>query len=567
MVLNKIKSAVEIYSHLSRYRQIFFVFFKYGFADFLKLVHLQKLLEIQDSHLPLKSAEIHHKPAAERFRMALEELGPTFVKFGQILSTRRDLIDEVFQNELKKLQDQVPPFPAEEAKRIFEEELQSPISELFKEFDDQPIASASMAQVHRAVLIDETEVAIKIQRPNIETMIETDLAILVDVARFLEKYVEEIAVLDPVGVVREFSKTILEEQDFAREAQNMERFAKQFRGNRMIKVPRVCSDLVTTRILTMEYVTGYRVDRLEELRKHGIDPVKLSERIAKLIFQQIFQHGFFHADPHPGNMAVLPGGVPCLYDYGMMGSLSSNFREDIASMILGLTQKDPRRVTRALLGMSREGLVEDMRKLESDVEAFGEEHLDRPLKDLKLGFILNRLLDLLMEHKLRMKADFYLGIKALTQVEAAGVALNPNLNFIQFGQPYATEILQEKYSLTKIWKDLLQSFSESWDFLKDLPRDAQDLYRRIQSGKYSIPIEHRIDPQGFEPLRKTLNHVSNQLTGAIMTSSVLICSGLLILADVPPLWHEIPVLGIAGLALAAIMGVRLFISTKKGGGS
>lgn len=565
MVLKQIKAAVEVYSHLPRYRQIFHVFFKYGFGEFLELVHLQKRLEIEDHQLET-NGDFHRKPFAERFRMALEELGPTFVKFGQILSSRRDLVNEAFFKELHRLQDQVSPFPGEEAKKIVEQELDCKLEEVFKEFDLKPAASASMAQVHRAVLHNGDVVAVKVQRPNVHEIIEIDLAILLDVARFLNKHIKEISSLNPMGVVQEFSRTIRIEQDFTHEAQNMERFAKQFRGNRWIRVPKVHHDLSTERVLTMEYLTGYKVDQLDELETHKINPVKLSERMSRLIFQQMFQFGFFHADPHPGNMTILPTGMIVLYDYGMMGTLTPTFREEIASMIFGLAKKDDRMVTRSLLGMSEEGFVSDIRKLEMDVEAFTEQYLDVPLKDLKLGFVLNRLLDLLMTHKIRMKADFYLGIKALSQVESTGKLLNPDLNFVRFGQPYAITVIEGKYDIGKVFHNVLNSFTESLDLLRELPLDFRDLYQKIKSGKFNIPIEHRIEPEGFEPLRHTLNQITNRLSNAIVTSSVFICSAILILADLPPKWHGFSVIGTLGLFLGGLMSFRLLISIWKSGG-
>ncbi|MBV9463609.1 MAG: AarF/ABC1/UbiB kinase family protein [Verrucomicrobiae bacterium] len=531
MVLKQIRTAVEVYSHLPRYREIFSVFLKYGFGDMLNIISLQKMLGFKEGTLPKEEQQVANKGPAVRFRMALEELGPTFVKFGQILSTRRDLVDEVLVKELRKLQDQVIPFSSAEARKIIEQETECEIGELFKEFDEKPVASASMAQVHKAVLHNGETVAIKCQRPDISQLIQVDLAIMMDIAKLIEKNAENLATLNPTGIVKELSKTIWAEQDFTTEARNMERFAKQFQGNKTIRVAFVYPEFTTQRILVMEFIQGWRIDQPAELRAHGVDPVRLSRRATRLIYQQMFDHGFFHADPHPGNMAVLENGVICLYDYGMMGTLTSDFRENIANLVLGLDKKDQRMVTRALLGMSESGYVDDMRRLEIDVQVFCENYLTGPLKDLNLGYVLNRLLDVLMQHHIRMLSDFYLGIKALSQVEDIGRTLNPDLNFVKMGEPYARAVLERKYDVNRFLKNLYFSFAEGLQLLQDLPIEFKDWYNRVKTGEYNIPLQHHIDPAGFDPMRNTLNRIANRVSNALVLSSLFISAAILFLAN------------------------------------
>ena len=557
---------MEFASHLPRYREIVSILWKYGFADVLRLVALQRFLGIEDATITLREEGLLSIPLPERVRLALEELGPTFVKFGQIVSSRRDLVTDEYYVELCKLQTEVPPLPSDEARSIIAEELGEPVAKLFKSFDEETIGSASIAQVHAARLPDGTPVAVKVQRPDIEELIELDLAVLLDLARFVERHVPEISGVNPIGVVLEFSSTLRKELDFNNEAVNIERFGAQFAGNQWIKVPRVFRELTTPRVLTMELISGYGIMDVSALARAGIDSAELSEHITELIYEQIFEHGFFHGDPHPGNMLVLPGGVTGLLDYGMMGSFSPPFRSSIAYLIAGLAEKNYQEVMGAILEMSEEGFAPNPGRMLADVEAFSEQHLNQPLRDIKLGDLLNKLLEMLRNNRLRMKGSFYLGVKALTQVEAIGRALNPDLNFLKLGEPYAMRQIEGKYHPTRILALLRKLFGESLDFLEDFPHDFRQLYQRVKHGKINIPLQHKIDPDGFEPLRKTLDSIANRLTNAILAASVLICSSILVLADLPPKLGGFSIIGVAGLIWGAFMCLRLVLSIWKHGG-
>jgi ubiquinone biosynthesis protein len=565
MITDPLKAAADAWSQIPRFKEIFGIACKYGFADFLKLVHLGQLSEFQARYLNEEGKLLRQKSTAERFRMALEELGPTYVKFGQILSSRRDLVNEEFYNELRKLQEHVPPFPGDQAKEIIAEELGRETGVMFKEFDETPLAGASIAQVHRAVLRDGTPVAVKVRRPHIRRKIETDLHILAELAKFLEKHVEPIAVLNPVGIVRDFSKTLLKELDFDNEALNMRRFAGEFAGQQWLRVPRYYEEFSTDSVLTMEFVRGERVDQPEKLRAAGIDPVRLSEQMSALIFSQVLEHGFFHGDPHPGNMSVLPGGVVVLYDYGMMGNFTPTLRELVADLVIGLTDCDARRTMHALVGMSESGFVEDPLGMQADIEAFNENHLNKPLKEINIGHVFNRLLDLLMTHRLRMKAVFYLGIKALSQIEAVGLTLNPDLNFMELAKPFALQIFQGKLSYRALKKLASRALLDFTRIAERLPADARELYQRLRVGKFSIPVEHKINPEGFDPLRKTLHQITNRLAQAILSAALLMSAGLLTVAKVPPLLLGMPLLSWLGLGLGLAIAVRLAVKIWRDG--
>lgn len=566
MIINQLRSAVEFASHLPRYHEIVQILFKYGFADVLKLVTLQNVLGIESAKLKVHDSGLLARPPEVRLRLALEELGPTFIKLGQILSSRRDLVNAEYYEELCRLHDNVPTFPGEQSERIFLEEIGITVEQAFASFETEPFAAASIAQVHRATLKDGTLVAIKVQRPNIPLVIERDLSIILDLAKFVDKHVSDIATLNPIGVVTEFAATLKKELDFRNEATNEDRFRKQFDDNAFIHVPRVYEEFSAEKVLTLEFMSGISVSDREALAANDIDPVELSERMTRLIYQQIFEFGFFHGDPHPGNMTVLNDGAVGLYDYGMMGSFSPAFRSSIAHMIAGLAEKDHQQVMQAIVQMSEEGYVERGEHMLRDVEEFSEAHLNQPLKDIKLGEVLNKLLDVLRKNDLRMKGSFYLGIKALSQVEAIGRELNPDLNFVILGKPYASKLIEDKYHPAHLFGLVRKVVAQSIDFLEDFPHDFRGFYEKAKRGQMNIPLQHKIDPEGFEPLRKTLDSIANRLTNAILAASVLICSSILVLADIPPRVWNIPLIGGLGILWGFYMCVRLSLSIWKHGG-
>jgi ubiquinone biosynthesis protein len=558
-MIGKVKSAVAFAHHLPRYREIISVLLKYDFGKVLELIVLQEFLGMER---PVTSAE-NQEPLAVRLRLALEELGPTFIKFGQVLSSRRDLLPDDVYHELCKLQSSVPCFDGEEARILVETELGQPITSLFSSFCLTPIAGASIAQVHVAELPDGTKVAVKVQRPNIVKVVELDLAILHDLARFANEHVPGLSGMNPVGMVNEFTSILRKELDFTHEAADAERFRNQFSGDPAIAVPRIFRTLSNARILTMDFLSGLSVRDPEVLRQAGIDPVALASRLTNLVFQQVLDFGFFHGDLHPGNICILPDGVVGLIDYGMMGSLTTAFRASLAELLAGLGRRNGPQVMDAILDLSEERYTAEPSKMLAEVQAFNDLHLSQSVREINLCDVLNKLLELLRRNKLRMNGAFYLGIKTFTQVEAIGLALDPNLNFIELGKPYALRLIKGKYKFEHILEVFSRIFTGGLDFLDEFPADFRNLYHRLKVGKLSFPIEHKINSEGFEPMRKTLHSIANLLATAILTASVLICSSILILANMHPVIGGVSLFGFAGLIWGGTMGLRLAIHIWK----
>ncbi|MHC1600670.1 MAG: ABC1 kinase family protein [Candidatus Methanospirareceae archaeon] len=554
------------YRHVNRYREIIAILVKYGFGDILAKLELQKHLEFGKGFILGKAAtEIAALSRWERVRMALEELGPTFVKFGQIMSTRPDMIPQELISELEKLQDKVPPFSTEDAKRIIEEELGSSVDNIFKDFTDPPLAAASIAQVHKAVLSNGEEVAIKVQRPDIDRIVEVDLEIMLHVATLIEKHLKELEIVHPVEIVEEFARVIRKELDFRIEAAHIERFAINFQADMTIHVPHVYRELSSGKVLTMEFIGGIKVSDITkaevQVQNSKINPKVVASRGADLVLKQIFEHGFFHADPHPGNIKVLKDNVICFLDYGMMGSLSVRHREDLADILIGIINKDERKITKTILKLSGDIQIGDSERLESDIAELIEVYAYCTLKELEIGSLLHRIAKVVAGCRLKVPRDFYLLAKALVTIEGVGRELDPDFNTVEHAEPFAKKLITDRMSPRRLIEDFYHSATEASLLMRDLPAEAREMLALIKQGEAKIKFEHR----GLDPMLKTFEQVNNRMVFAIVLASLVVGSALIVLSGVPPKWQEIPVIGIMGFLGAGIMGFWLLFSILRHG--
>jgi len=560
--IRKIGVVGRTYRHLARYRQILAVFFKYGFGDLIELLKIEQYIEIGLQLISKnRRSRLEKLSRAERVRMACEELGPTYIKLGQILSTRPDLVPVDFIKELSKLQDNVPSSPFSEVSKIIESELGAPPEDIFDFFEKAPLASASIGQVYRATLKDGEEVAVKVQRPGIKKIIEVDLEIMLHLATLIERHIEEMSLHQPVKIVEEFARTLEKELDYTIEATSMERIARNFLNDLTIYVPKVFRDTTTESILTTELVEGIKVSEIDRLEKAGLDRKLITVRGADIVLKQIIKHGFFHADPHPGNIFVLTDNVICLLDFGMTGSVDRRTREDFIDLTESVVSRNESRATQVLLKLTYWDEDPDIRLLEKDVADFMGRHLYKSLKDIKIGKLLNDLLDLAFQHRLSIPPDIFLILKAFSAVEGVGLMLDPDFDMIKQAAPLIKEVKLARLSPQRITGDIFRLAIELFQFVQNFPKDILSITRLIKQQKLSLNLEYK----GLDKMLSTYDQISNRISFSIIIAALIIGSALIVMSKVPPLFYDISLLGIVGFLAAAIMGMWLLVAIIRKG--
>lgn len=560
--IRKIGVIGRTYRHLNRYRQILTILFKYGFGDLLDSLRIDQYIEAGLQAISKKRVDrVEKLTRPQRLRMSFEELGPTYIKLGQILSTRPDLVPADFVDELAKLQDEVPPFPFENVKAVVESEFGLPADEVFDQLEDQPLASASIGQVHKARLKDGEPVAVKFQRPGIQKVIEVDLEIMLHLATLAERHIKEFEIHRPVKIVEEFARTLEKEIDYRIEATNMERIARQFLDLPHAYIPAVFREFTTPRVLTTELIEGIKISKIEKIAEVGLDKKVIADRIVGLVLKQAFSHGFFHADPHPGNIFVLADNVICLVDYGMMGLVDRATREAFVDLLDSVVHQQEVRTTQVLLNLTDWDEQPDIRALEREVADFMGRHFYKPLKDMEIGKLLQDLLQLTMRFRLRLPPDIFLMIKALSSVEGVGRMLDPNFDLIAHASPFIKQVKLERFAPQRISTDVFDMMSRLLQFLQQFPKDLMDLTGMLRQQRLSLQLEHK----GLENMLATQDQTSNRMSFAIIIAALIIGSALIVISEIPPLFFGISLIGIIGYLVAAIMGIWLLVAIIKKG--
>lgn len=561
-MIRKIGVIGRTYRHANRYLEIIGVLTKYGFVDLISQSSLESVIDFGRKIVFRKTdSTILALSRWERMRLVLEELGPTFIKFGQVMSTRADLIPVDLIHELEKLQDSVPPFSGEKAVSLVEQELGKPILELFKSILHTPLAAASIAQVHKAVLIDGEEVVVKVQRPGIDRTIETDLEIMFHLATMIEKHVHEMRSLNIVKVVEEFERAIHKELNFAIEASNLERFGNNFQKDPNIYVPKCHRNFSTKKILTLEYIDGIKISDIESIQADGLDRKIIARQGADLILKQIFEFGFFHADPHPGNILVLPENVICFLDYGMMGTLTRTTRELITSMAAGAINRDTDKIIRNLLRLCESDGEVKTQKLELNITELIDRYFNQSLEQMDMAALINDLMRFFPENNLKMPPDLYLLGRTMLLQQGNGELLDPDFNVATHMEPYLKKMVMERLHIRKIAKDLFISSEELLQLMKELPFEIREIIDKVKNGTIKMDIEHK----GLDPMLGTHERISNRISFAIVLASMIIGSSLIVLSKIPPFWNDVPVIGVAGFIATGLLGFWLLVSILRHG--
>ncbi|CAH0220177.1 putative protein kinase UbiB [Peribacillus sp. Bi96] len=547
--------------HAHRYQEIINAFLKNGFGYFIYRLGLSEskaASKLQpDENLNLRSI-------GERLHKILQSLGPTFIKLGQIASTRRDFVPEEIVRELEKLQDQVTPFPFDKVRKIVEAELGDSLENLFLEFDEIPLATASIGQVHAARLPSQEIVAIKVQRPDILPTVETDLEILDDLARLMEARISWARRYQVRKMIDEFAKSLRAELDYNSEGRNGERIAKQFINDQGLKIPRIHWEYSTKRVLSMDFIQGIKINHYKQLDDEGYDRRKIAERLANAMLQQILIDGFYHGDPHPGNIIILPGNVVALMDFGMVGRLEDETKYQFASLVINLKRGSTNGLIKTLSDMGLLTDETDMASLRGDIDELRNKYYDIPLSQISLGGAVNDLFTVANRHHVQIPPEFTMLGKALLTMEAIIEELDPHFSIMKAAEPFGERLFKERYNPKNIAKNTWNQFIESAEALAELPKDIREVTGIIKKGKLRLDINI---PELQVFLHK-LDQISNRLSfSIILLAFSIIMVGLIIGSAIGGetllLW-KIPVIEI-GFVVATLMFLFMLYTIFRSG--
>jgi len=539
-----IRETVGHIRDLPRYRQILTSLVRYGYQDVVAALHLEGI--VRPIERVARGHDVPPQDRPRRLRLVCEDLGPTFVKLGQLLSTRPDLLPESYTNELAALRSDVRSFSFDQVEMILVEAYARPLAEIFVSVDPVPVASASISQVHRAVLRDGRTVALKVRRPDIAKVVQADLDIIKNLAQLVERHLPGLAVYRPSMLAREFERTIKRELDFSIERRTMQRCRLQFASDRTAHIPQVFDELSTTSVIGMEFIEGVSIDDLEGIRRMNVVPKDVAATGARILLKQIFEFGFFHAAPHPGNLRVLPRGVIAPLDYGMFGQLDGRTRERIADLLSGILLQDADRVIRALDALDIRGGRIDPRGFRRDVGEIVASYSELTLDTIDLGLLLRELIGVIRAHQLHIPPDLVLLIRSLVTIEGVGRHLDPHFDIAAHLYPFIRDLSIRRFRPDRILSQTVRTTEDLQRIATLLPDLLSQSLESIKQGELRV----RFDLRGFERMVRQLTRASNSLAVGIVISGLLVASSLVL--RVGPPW-----MAYAGIATGLVLSLWL----------
>ena len=536
-----------------RLAEVIQILAKYGFSDIIHRLGLHEGMPakvLRSLHLISKS-EKEGGTLSDRLNSALSELGPTFVKLGQILSTRPDLVGRELSRGLGSLQDKVKPVPFDEMKVVLESSLAAPLEEVFQSFDETPIAAASISQVYRATLRNGHAVAVKVQRPKIRAIVDSDVSLLRGIAEWISENVEDLDWFDSVGTIDEFDRSIHRELDFSIEASTIDRFHANFRDTPYVEIPRTYEQACSAQVLTMDWMDGVRIDSVDDFGPRNCNPKTVARYGCEALFKQVFEHHFFHADPHPGNIFVTRHSHIAFIDYGMVGHLERSDLDAMVDLLRAVLRQDSKAAVHCTLKLTVAENLEDTTNLEHEVADFLAFEATSILRRGQVGRALERITEILGRHEMQLAPRFSLLIKALATIESTARILDPTMDLIPIIKPYIENFVKRRYGLDELFREGQENFFQLIRLGRELPSEVHQLLQSARRGKAKIQLNH----VGLDRLTHVLDTASNRIAFSVITGSLIVGSSLLLTTDIGG-----RTLGYIGFSFAGFVGVALLIS-------
>lgn len=534
---------------VSRFNEIVKIFRKYGFGKFIGQSGVNRYNPFTKKKIDPYN-EMIDEDFPERLRLMFQELGTTYIKLGQLLSTRPDIVGTDIAKELTKLQDNNPPVDFKEIEEVIEEELEDSISNLFKDFSKEPIATASIGQVHEAYLMTDEHVAIKVQKKDLESLIETDLKIMHFIAKQIDKRISKASIYNIPAIVDEFERTIHKEIDYNIELRNMKHLEYDLRNNNKIHIPKSYSEYTTTKVLTTEYIEGLKLSEVIESDDPKYNKPLIAKRGVNAYFEQIFINGFFHADPHPSNIIIEENNVICFIDEGMMGILDDKFRKELAELMIYFTEENIEGLIKQLIYMEIIPDTVDMKILRRDLTDLFSKYYGTELK--RMTQAIEDLIKLMKKYNVRLPSEFVLMARGISMIEELGLKLDPEIDIVTILRPIARRMITKRYSPSRLFKLFRGNLFDIEHLFNVLPGRLNNIIYKIEEGEIKVQIEiYKLD------------RIATRISLALIISALLIGSSLAMLIDVGPTLFDMPLLGFIGFFISFILSIMTVIEYRR----